>query len=272
VAPTETPTPTPTPSPSPSPTPTPTPTPAILGGGPITVDSNFDDWNGHSFLLDPWGDNSGQDKLDLAALYWANNTDQEINFHMVQRQTTDGQPFNGSNGLTSDGDYILYVDANNNGNYGEVSDRVVRLEYNPRNHDSRVRARVYRLEEEEDNDLELISDSGWNDWGETKGEGGLRFEFAVTWDDLGLNFGEAMRMYLISYTGNVKNPDVRDRLPDGNADIQWSPASILGPWLLAGAFTLGIIAIWWFRGRYAWNRRRFDESIEVDAHQEVTGR
>jgi hypothetical protein len=97
-----------------------------------------------------------------------------------------------------------------------------------------------------------VSDSGWHDWGQSEDEGGLKFEFAVSWDDLGIEFGDVVRMYLVSYEQSFNHPDVDDRVPDGNGNVQWSPASVLGPWLLAGAAALGFAVIWYFRGRRQW--------------------
>ena len=70
-------------------------------------------------------------------------------------------------------------------------------------------------------------------------------EFAVSWEDLGVSFGQPIRMIVVS--------DHNDRLPD-TGDIQWSPASILGIPVLIGLFILGVIALWWFKGRHVWSR------------------
>ena len=101
--------------------------------------------------------------------------------------------------------------------------------------------------------FEKVYDSGWNDWGDSRSEGGLRVEFALDWDDIGIEFGNAMRMYAVSYSGLSSDPTLMDRGPDGNADIQWSPASILGPVVLAIATSLGILVVWYIsRRRKLW--------------------
>ncbi|GEM_PF-961575 len=223
--------------------------PPAAAPGAIVLDSNFADWTGHALLSDPSGDSSGGARHDLHEFYWANNLDQEINYYMVRRYTSDGQPFNGENGQSRPVTYVLHLDTNNNGNYAETSDRIVQVSYEPKANHGRVRVRVRRA-----GNFHLIRDSGWQDFGETRGEGGLRAEFAVSWQDLGISLGAVIRMYVTSQTGSMPSPTVRDRLPDGNADVQWSPASILGPWLLAAAFALGALAIWYLKGRHIWRR------------------
>lgn len=178
-------------------------------------------------------------------MYWANNLNEEVNYHMIKRHTGDGLVFDGGNGQNRPGTYLLYVDANDDGVFTGSSDRKVEIKHEPDNA-GRVRVKVRQA----DNDS-VISDSGWNNWGETTGEGGLRAEFALSWTDLGINLGDVIRMYMISYQGTVGNPNEKDRLPD-SGDIQWSPASIFGPILLAVITGFGIFIIWWFRGRRLW--------------------
>jgi hypothetical protein len=221
--------------------------PPPLSSPQIVIDSDFTDWDGKAFLNDPSGDHLGLSRNDIAAMYWANNQDDEVNFHMIERHTTDGQAYNGSNGQTKGARYVLYVDVNNNGNYSDGADRLVQVNYIPKHFSGQVRVRVRHA-----NTYQKISDTGWNDWGQNRDEGGLKFEFPVSWDDLGFGFGGVVRMYAASYLGPVDLHLERDRVPDGSADVQWSPASILGPWLLAGAAFLGILAIWFFRGRRVW--------------------
>ncbi len=165
---------------------------------------------------------------------------------MIKRHTTDGLPFDGTNGQDKHGHYVLYVDGNNNGNFTESSDRIVEIHYEPKN-TGKVKIKVRAADSQA-----VISDNGQNNWGESKGEGGLRMEFALSWEDLGIDLGDVIRMYLISYKGKVGDPEIKDRLPD-SGDIQWSPASIFGPVLLAIITGFGIFVIWWFRGRRTWN-------------------
>ncbi|MEX0762943.1 MAG: hypothetical protein WD208_00165 [Dehalococcoidia bacterium] len=238
-------------------------TPSVQGE--ITLDGSFEDWTGHAFLADPYGDSTSSSRRDLHQFYWANNPDEEINYHMIKRHTTDGgdgdgeedeedegeedDEGDGENGQDQSVEYILYVDTNNNGSFGNSADRKVQVTYQPQAGDSKVRVRVRG-----GSNNGLISDSGWVDWGESREEGGQRVEFAVTWQSLGISLGDVIRMYAISYTRGLGNPNVQDRLPDGTADIQWSPASIFGPWLLGGVFALGVGTVWFLRGRHVWRR------------------
>lgn len=221
-------------------------TPPVDPDSPITIDGKFEDWEGKAFLADTIGDQDGGSHHDIATLYWANNIDGEVNYQMIERRTTDEKPFDGSNGQSKSSNYILYVDTNNDGDVTDSDDRHVQVTYSPKNHTGKVRVKVYSA-----TSSTKISDTGWKDTGESRTEGGLRFEFAVDWDDLGIDFGEVIRMHLIEYEGSKNNPDVDDRLPN-TGDIQWSPASILGPWLLAGAMILGILVIWQLKGRRLW--------------------
>lgn len=217
-------------------------------GTPVLIDGQFSDWPGKANLADPFGDQIDKERRDIAALYWANNIDEEINFHMLERHTTDGQPFNGSNGQTKKVEYIVYIDTNNNGNFLESADRRAVVSYHPKKNDSKVRVKIYPGDSKS-----KITDTGWNDWGDSREEGGLRVEFALDWNDLGIQFGGVIRMYAVAFKGGLSSPDVEDRVPDGTADIQWSPASVLGPWLLGAASVAGIAVIWFLsRRRRLW--------------------
>ena len=253
VPPTSTPTPTATPIPptaTPTPVPTAVPTPtstpvATPPAGVITIDGSFSDWQGQAFISDPCEDNTGSEENDLHEFYWANNLNEEVNYHMIKRHTIECAPFDGGNEQEKDAKFILYIDGNNDGDFTSSSDREIEIKHDPDNGGAvKVKVRFAH----NDN---TISDSGWNNWGESDGEGGLRLEFALSWDDLGISLGDVIRMYVISYSGSVSNPNERDRLPD-SGDIQWSPASIFGPIILALVTGLGVFAIWWFRGRHIW--------------------
>ncbi|MCH7970274.1 MAG: hypothetical protein IH960_04425 [Chloroflexi bacterium] len=246
-----TPTPTPTATPSPTPVPTVVPTPintpvAPLAAGVITVDGSFGDWAGQTFISDPFDDQDKGPEHDLHEFYFANNLDEEINYHMIKRHTKDGEPFDGDNGQDKTGKYILFIDGNNDGDFSGPSDRLVEIKYEPKKK-GRVRIKVRRAD-----NSKVINNSDWIESGETKGEGGLRVEFALDWDDLGISLGDVIRMYVISYGKKVNKPDIRDRLPD-SGDVQWSPASIFGPVLLGVITGFGILVVWWFRGRRTWN-------------------
>ncbi|MBM3956991.1 MAG: hypothetical protein FJ313_02930, partial [Gemmatimonadetes bacterium] len=138
----------------------------------------------------------------------------------------------------------IRIDTNDNGVFTEPGDRVVAVHYDPKATQGQTRVRV-----RSGAGGGWLYDSGNQDWGDTVGEGGLRVELRVAWTYLNVSFGQPTRMYVES----MKGANAADRAPD-SGDIQWSPASILGPWILAAAAAAGIIAVWYFRGRQAWRR------------------
>ena len=211
---------------------------------PIVLDSEFSDWSGQSLVADPFGDSTGGSRRDAHEFYWANNVDEEYNYWMISRYTTDGQPFDGGNGQKKSVLYYIRIDTNDNGNFGEQGDRIVSVAYNPKATSGETQVRVKSAA-----GGGWLYDSGKQDWGDTDGEGGLRTEFRMTWTHLNISFGQPTRMYVESMPGS--NP--KDRAPD-SGDIQWSPASILGPWILAAAAAVGFLAIWYFKGRHTWHR------------------
>ena len=211
---------------------------------PIVLDSNFGDWAGQSFIADPVGDLAGDSRGDISDFYWANNIDEEYNYWMIARHTTDGQPFDGGNGQDKSVVYYIRIDTRDNGSFDEEGDRIVSIEYNPKATQGETRVRVKSAA-----GGGWLYDSGKQDRGDTVGEGGLRTELRVAWTDLNISFGQSTRMYVES----IRKGNSEDRAPD-SGDIQWSPASILGPWLLAAAAAVGFLVIWYFKGRHTWRR------------------
>ena len=67
--------------------------PPAPGSTPIEIDGSFADWIGKANIADPSADQSGSSRHDIAILYWANNIDEGVNYHMIERHTTDGLPF-----------------------------------------------------------------------------------------------------------------------------------------------------------------------------------
>ena len=193
---------------------------------PIALDGEFDDWAGQAYLDDPSGD-ARNDVTDLLTFYFGTNPDEATSYFMVERLK------GGNNRLL----LRLFVDANNNGDFTEAADRMISVDYRPRNNDSRVTVEVYS------GDGAYLNTVAHNaDWGETSKEGGLRVEWGVSFDDLGIVPNQALRMYLES--GNANRPS--DRLPDGG-DIQWSPADAMGYPLLALFALFGVT--WLFKLR-----------------------
>jgi LPXTG-motif cell wall-anchored protein len=240
VPPLELPTATPTPVPTVLPTPDPNFPPAPQGD--ITLDGEFNDWNGIPNLVDD-PDDASESEGDLFRLYWANDVDGTTVFWQIERYGSDGLPggaLDPTNEQSKKVKYTVFMDVNNNGDFDDPIDRHVRINYDPKASASLVTV-----------DVRPALGGGWEniarnqDYGDSEGEGGHRVEFAVSWADLGVSFGQPIRMSVES--------DHNDRLPN-TGDIQWSPASIFGLPVLIGLFIAGVIAIWWFRGRHIWRR------------------
>ncbi|MBI4304760.1 MAG: hypothetical protein HY678_00425 [Chloroflexi bacterium] len=218
--------------------------------GGIVLDSNFTDWVGMPQLADPF-DDTHRVHADLHRLYWANRVDTEINYWMVERFALDSGPFSGQNGHSTKVSYVVHVDTNDNGSFADPDDRQVLVEYAPTRSGSEVAVRVRahgadsdhekgEQSSNDDDDWETIFED--KDWGDSETEGGLRVEFLVPWEDLGIVFGQSIRMFVTAED---------DRLPD-TGDVQWSPASILGRLVLGFVVVVGAGAVWYFRGRHMW--------------------
>ncbi len=178
----------------------------------IVLDGEFADWRGQAHLDDPAGD-AKDVTSDLLMFYFGSNPGEDTAYFMAERQE----------GGKSKLDLHLYVDANNNGDFGEAADRMISVTYHPKNKSSDVTVTVYTGE---GSYLTTVAKNA--DWGEDRKEGGLRVEWGVPFADLGIVEHQALRMYLES--GDVKKPS--DRVPD-SGDIQWSPANALSYPLLA---------------------------------------
>ena len=249
--PTATPTPVPTATPTATPAPTPTATPpsgtpvptAVIAN--ITLDGQFDDWVGMPHLVDPANDyENDSEKGDLYQLFWANNTDGDFVYWMITRYDRVGEIFDGDNGQIDKITYGIWLDTNNNGDFDDPSDRQLEVKYDPKANNSKVTVRVRSATGGEWE--ELFKDE---DWGNSDGEGGIHVEFGASWEDVGLVFGQPLRMYSQRHEPSHGH----DRLPN-SGDIQWSPASILGPTVLISLFIGAVILLWWFRGRHMWKR------------------
>jgi len=212
---------------------------------PIKLDGQFNDWYGRMNVTDPTGDATVPGG-DITAFYWANNPNDNNCYWMLQRVTSQLNV-----------GYIVYFDANNNGNYNEHIDRVVCVNHNPQNNNSNVTVDVRYADT-----WQLISESKNNNWGESKNNGASKVEFGASFADLGFGTGQTIRMYAVSFvsqsggdvdlTNKSQLPNPTDRVPD-NGDIQWSPIPLLGYPLLIVVAVGGILLIWYFKGRHMWH-------------------
>ena len=224
---------------------------AASSSGHIVMDGHFSDWEGYPHLTDPPGDAS-KARGDLSAFYWFSDLETQVNYFMLERHPASadaeeddeeeedeedhpgGEGAELGNAVVKPVKYTIYIDTNDDGSFDGPEDRQVRVDYHPKADHSDVRVRVQPGRSGQT----LYSASG--DWGESIAQGGRRVELAVSWDDLGIGQGEVVRMYVESQWD--------DRLPD-SGDIQWSAASVLGYWLLAGCMAAGAAALWQIRKR-----------------------
>ncbi|KPL88629.1 hypothetical protein [Ardenticatena maritima] len=187
----------------------------VLANGPIVLDSNMGEWDGHPYVEDPPGDADKEN--DIRRLYFDTNPNEETLYFMLERWASDNTKL----------EISLFLDTNNNGNYGEPGDRRIFVRYQPKNQGSQVDVEVY------DGTGGFIAQIAHNaDWGESRQEGGLRVEWGVPFDVLGIIPGQTMLMF--AATTHNQHPD---RIEDTTQEVQWSPANALG-WPLIGVVAL----------------------------------
>lgn len=179
----------------------------------ILLDGLFEDWLGQPNVPDPPGD-AWNSHTDISAFYFTNNPDQDYLFFMAERWDA------GSEGL----DLKLFIDTNNNGDMTEATDRMLQVQYHP-NQGGRTYVDLY-----DGTGGFLYQIANQMPWGEP-GKG-RRVEWGVTFSDLGIAPPQTIRMQLVSYSGN--------KISDGVAEVQWSPANALGWYLLIILGALGL--------------------------------
>lgn len=195
-----------------------------LAAGPIVVDGQFGDWDGQAYLDDPVGD-AHIPSTDIERFSWGTNPGDSTAYFFFQR-AQEHEP----RGVI----YLLWVDTDNNGQYGEPQDRLVTVLYHPRNGDSVVQVVVLT-------GMGQVVNSYGGDWGDSREEGGTRCEIGVSFADLGIGAGQAIRMFLQSAPGGQGNL-ISDRAPDAG-DIQWSPVDALGHVLLGVLLGGGVVLL-----------------------------
>jgi hypothetical protein len=187
--------------------------PVRAQSGAIVLDGQFSDWLGQPNVPDVQGDAKNK-QSDLANFYFTNNSATDYLYFMAERWNS------GAEGL----ELLLYIDANNNGNYSETADRIISVSYKPYPN-GRTTVALY------DGRWGFLSHIA-NDlsWGEPKK--GKRVEWGVTYSDLGIAPFQTIRMQLVSNHGN--------NLSDGVQEVQWSPANALGWYLLIFLTLVGL--------------------------------
>ncbi|MBU0492721.1 MAG: hypothetical protein KKA73_07935 [Chloroflexi bacterium] len=197
-----------------------------LAQSTITLDSLFGDWAGQANVTDPVGD-AQNNKTDLTAFYWATNPNEETAYFMAERVEGSNAP-----AIT----LWLRIDTNNNGSYDDTGDRIVQVDYDPRNDDSTVDVSLY-----DGTGAFLSTIASGADWGESKNEGGQRVEWGVSFASLGIAPFQTINMQLVSMQGGG--------VSDSVAEVQWSPANALGWPLLILLLVAGVIFLFYQRQR-----------------------
>lgn len=195
----------------------------VMAAGTIVLDGQFGDWAGMPNITDPSGDASAPQN-DLTAFYFATNPGEEKAYFMAER------------GLASNDDLVLRlaIDTDNDGNYNEPNDRVIRIDYRMVPPKSKVEVTLY---DGTGRQIKTIAKN--QDWGENRP--GRRVEWGVSFADLGIVPNQTLRMILTSLNGS--NPD------DSTSETQWSPADALG-------WPLIVLLVLAGSGWLAWQRRK----------------
>jgi hypothetical protein len=203
------------------------PTPSPSCTQPIVLDGDLSEWDCQPFVTDP-ADDCQNEQIDLITFAFGNNPDDPTAYFMAERNTSANQPL----GLR------LLIDTNNNGDYIEATDRLIAIRYQPTRSASRVDVELY-----DGNGTFLAQIASNADWGESRNEGARRVEWGVSFAQLGVLAGQAIRMRLEALPGNNNGTAVCDTIDE----IQWSPADALSIVLLA--VLIGVGAFWFAQRR-----------------------
>ncbi|MEW6092741.1 MAG: hypothetical protein AB1531_02135 [Chloroflexota bacterium] len=208
-------------------------TPTVALAASIVLDGLFDDWAGQPNISDPIGDATPA-RVDISAVYWANNPGVSNTYFMIQRAFPGGQ----GNQVVY---YSVFIDTNCNGSYSESTDRRIFVAYSPQNNIGVVVVAVLS------GTGSLISTTGGN-WGDPRGSepnGGTRAEFYASFSDLGISPNQQICFYVASFQNAGDSTPV-----DTTASITWTPIPAMGYALLA-AFVLLAVGIAWSRKAFA---------------------
>ena len=203
--------------------------PRTASGGPppFVLDGEFDEWEGVQVEADAFGDSTSHD-ADIKLMKWGVNPHEPFVYFLVERYTTDGLPFDETNGQAPSVRYRLQISkADIEAEDGESP--TVTVTYLPKKNRSRVRVDIddggeddeddwddeddEDGEDDEDDRDEDDEDDALGDWGDSREEGGLRVEFRVPFDALGVGRGDTIRFSVET------RPN--DRLPDSGT-IEWT--------------------------------------------------
>jgi len=233
---------------------------------PIVIDGEFSDWEAQAHLEDPY-DDTKHHWDDVRYWYWGTNDGVSAVYFMVQRYEHHGQFYEeggpeeepaalpeiagiaeGQGKDKKQVHYTIFVDCDNNGRFGEPTDAVVYADHYPKYYGFTL-VSVFR-------GGSRYTYSGM--WGDSDEEGGLRVEWIVTFQHLGIQPGQVLRLVLFAqdkrddwmspapmaqYEDLVRRREA-DRIPD-RGDLQWAPISTLGDygWLALVAAGVAVPAI-----------------------------
>lgn len=168
----------------------------------IRLDGSFDDWGEKTFLADGQGDTAVN--RDLKAIFWGTRENDQKLYFMVERFS----PENVGSKMTC----RVYFDVNSNGSYEDAIDKYSEVVYSP-GQDGEVEVSLYSVAGKHVNTY-----SG--NWGELIQEGGRRFEFALSMEDLNVFPAQPVRFYISGADSSS------DRLPD-QGDVLWMPFPVV---------------------------------------------
>jgi len=195
---------------------------------PVSLDGQFGDWIGRACISDPVGD-CGNADIDLTALYLASSSNDPTAYFMLARQGGGNQPI----GIR------IYIDTNNNGGYQDARDRIVVVRYQPAQQDSQVDVELHDAA-----DAFMAQIASDVNWGQSLAAGAQQVELGVSFAQLGILAGQAIRLRAEGLPGNFNGSPC-----DSTSEVQWSPADALGRALLV-ALLIGA------GGWMAYQRRR----------------
>ncbi len=212
-------------------------TPTVALAAAIVLDGSFSDWTGQTNISDPIGDATPA-RVDISAVYWANNPGVSNTYFMIQRAFPGGQ----GNQVVY---YSVFIDTNCNGSFSESADRRIFVAYSPQNNIGVVVVAILN------GAGNLISSSGGN-WGDPRGgepNGGTRAEFYASFADLGISTNQQICFYVASYQ------NAGDTTPgDTTASVTWAPIPATG-YVLLVAFVIVAVLIAWRRKAFAGRKK-----------------
>ncbi len=130
--------------------------PRTASGGPppFVLDGEFDEWEGVQVEADAFGDSTSHD-ADIKLMKWGVNPHEPFVYFLVERYTTDGLPFDETNGQAPSVRYRLQISkADIEAEDGESP--TVTVTYLPKKNRSRVRVDIDDGGEDDDGVVDFL--------------------------------------------------------------------------------------------------------------------